>query len=961
MTSFEIRKKFLDFFENKEHVIAPSSSLIPQKDPSLLFVNAGMNQFKNIFLGLEKPQHKQVISIQKCLRAGGKHNDIETVGKSTKHHTFFEMMGNFSFGSYFKKEAIAMAWEFLVKELGFQEDHLWVSVFQDDDESYDIWKNQQHVPEHRILKMSAKDNFWQMGNVGPCGPCSEIHYYNGDKKNPDPDEDLIEIWNLVFMQFYDDEQGKRNKLPQPCVDTGMGLERLTSLIQNKQSNYHTDLFKDIISDLEKQSLKSYNFTQFQQDEVQVAFRVLADHARATSFLMSDHVLPGSDGSSYVLRRIMRRAFYYSQKLHPQKNLLKSATEKNIEIMQDVYPDLKVEASNIIKNIEEEFERFHQNLETGRKKLSEKIKALKDPKIDFEMAWDLYNTYGFPVDLTRLIAKEKNYEMIDKISFEKEKSLLEKTLKGNHKIKTSELENLLKILTTKHLEKETVFTGYQKLEDKAQLLYLFKKEGGSYQEVSQIKNLEEGWIVTNKTCFYPEGGGPIGDQGLLKTQLAKARVLDCLKKNNMIFHKIKMLEGALTQGDDCSLLVDKNFRQQIATAHTGTHLLHASLKKVLGSSVRQAGSLVEPGYLRFDFSHSKALSRQELDLIEKEVCKNLEKQEELSSEVLPFEKAVQQGALFLKGESYTKEVRVITIGTDSSKELCGGIHVKNTKDIAPFVIISETGVQSGVRRITALTSEVASQWLKHLKKQSLELAEHLQIDLSQEKQNPFLKWEQNINKEIKILKRKILKRKMNPPTSASVKSDNKTLANFSQRDKLVHYNLQLREHLCFSIQKEIETNNPLLVWSKKKQAERNQLKAQSQQMESIVMDKDSLLKQAKNFQAGNIEAQLIMVQLPLEDRKLLADTADQIKSKLSSGVVIAVATRAESKPYPIIVSVSKNLQKNLQAGRLLKEQISPILKGKGGGAAHFAQGSVTDLSQWNLLEESLLKHFKSLEY
>ena len=954
MTSFEIREKFLKFFEKNQHKILPSSSLIPKQDPTLLFVNAGMNQFKNIFLGLETSKDLNVTTIQKCLRAGGKHNDIENVGETPWHHTFFEMMGSFSFGDYFKKRAIELAWTFLVQELRFSEDHLWVTIFKDDDAAYEIWKDHIKVPAHKILRLDEGDNFWQMGEVGPCGPCSEIHYYNGSKKEPDPEKDLIEIWNLVFMEFYDSADKKRQALPKPCVDTGMGLERLSSLVQKTTSNYSTDLFKEIIIALEKNCSYQYNFSKHEQKEEQMAFRVVADHSRALSFLISDGVLPGSEGSHYVLRRIMRRALYYSQKLHPQKPLLQKATEKVLDLMSPIYPNLKKDHDLILSCIEEENSRFSKSLEKGRKKLLEKMKSLPDPFVDFETAWDLYSTYGFPIDLTRLIVQEKNYKMIDEQTFEKEKSLLEKNNKLNKPSQKNQLEKVIQNFKSLSKLEETIFTGYKNFKETSSILFLFQNEA-PFLEVQKLTKDQEGWLITPQTCFYPEGGGPIGDQGQITSSTGEAQVLDTLKKNKIIFHKVRIAKGFLEQNSSCELEVDKNFRSLITTSHTATHLLNASLRKHLGDKVRQAGSLVEPGYLRFDFTHDKPLTEAELQNIENEIYTNIQDKESVSSQVLPYQEAIQEGALSLKGENYADKVRVIRIGKKTSYELCGGLHVQNSQEIEDFKILFETGVQSGVRRILATTSQTCKKWEDNFKHQISELADYLKISLEKVKENPFLKWEEEQNKKINHLKNQIIN--LNSPTKPpkETKIINFPKNSYSRRHLLTQWNLELRKHLELPVVKDIESQNPFLDWAQKKQNLLEDLQKQFENLKSFFSKTKDLIKNSKSFQKGRLEGQLIIVDLPLKERKLLAGIVDQIKSKITSGVIVAIGD--DEKSHPIVISVTKNLQQEISAGELLKKKVAPFLKGQGGGQKHFAQGSIQDKSSLSKLEEFLIQSFK----
>ena len=620
MTHFEIRKIFLNFFKEQGHKVLPSSSLIPQNDPSLLFVNAGMNQFKSVILGLEKPPAKNVATIQKCMRAGGKHNDLENVGQTSRHNTFFEMMGNFSFGGYFKQQAIALAWELFTEKLKINPDHLWVSVYEEDEESYEIWRNKQGLPENKIYRMGKEDNFWQMGETGPCGPCTEIHYYRGKEKRPDPDQ-LMEFGNLVFMEFDDKGKGQREKLSVPCVDTGMGLERICAILQNKQSIYHTDCFKGIIQSLEEASGCKYDFTETNQSEKQMAFCVLADHSRAVALLMSDGVLPGNEGQSYVLRRILRRAFFYSDRLNTKKNLVGVASQKVIDLMGEIYPALREERALINSKINEEIEIFMESLKSGKNILLKKIKNLPDKIIPNQMVWNLYSTYGFPPDLTRLIASEKGFEVSEtfnleefkekeKISFirDVEKDLL-RDFKRQYQLKKTEStyyetdkENS-KIIHLVYIkrpfcgpEKNDNFLSaahypslsvsfIEKLQDE-----LLIGEGEIVQDDQRIllpaERIEEDqdehklWLITDKTCFYPEGGGPIGDRGKLKTETGEVKVEDCVRVVGSIFHKIKITElrGKLKKGQSCEMKVDADHRRLVEANHSATHLLHQALRK-----------------------------------------------------------------------------------------------------------------------------------------------------------------------------------------------------------------------------------------------------------------------------------------------------------------------------------------------------------------------------------------------
>ncbi len=1031
MKSQILREKFKNYFTDQDHLWVKSSTLIPEGNSSLLFTNAGMNPFKDFFLSLKKPPHPQICSIQKCMRAGGKHNDLEEVGYSPFHHTFFEMMGNFSFGSYFKKKAIDHALYFLTEELGLSRDRLWASVFQEDRESFEIWKKDQGFSTEKLFLLGEKDNFWRMGDTGPSGPCSEIYYYEGPKKEPNP-EDMTEIWNLVFMEFNEFFKGNkkiREKLPTPCVDTGMGLERLSAVLQGQKSNYHTDLFKNIIMALEKTSGLKYDFTgeeeQGTQAERQVAFRVIADHSRAVSFLIGDGVLPGSEGENYVLRRVLRRALFYSHKLHSEKELLSAGAQAVIDKMSPIYPSLKKEEDFIMSIIKAENNLFHQSLQDGQNVFLKKIKMLSDKKIPEDMVWDLYNTYGFPPDLTCLIAREKGFA-VNPLNLEdlknrfstvskkqrhrlKDIARLKKTT--THKVVSDETKarfalleqwNCLKIHESDILQcfekKSTEFTGYEKSEEDGKVLLLPQIKEFSLADtmsddpeklelifLSQLDVGELNWLTTDKTCFYPEGGGPLGDKGFFewnytdengKKQEGVAKVLDAQKMGSLIFHAVKVLKGKLELGQLCKMKVDTDHRRLIAKSHSATHLLNQSLRVILGNSIRQMGSLVEPGKLRFDFSHPKPLSHEELKEIENKVKSYIQAGEAVTDKVCSYEQAISQGAISLAGENYAKEARTIRMG--ESFELCGGIHVKNTSEIGDFKIISETGVQSGVRRIQALTSEVLKKWFKLLAKQNTELGEYLNLPLTEsaKSQNPFIHWFEEKESEIKKLKKelkqsffsKVSSKKSGQDSSKSSKGKNYKHNSISGSVFLARQNEELRKYLKLPLpklkagaeknkeeQSALETlsekENPFISVAKKKEEEIDRLKTQIESLSSSF-NPEKVLKNAKVFKGQNIKGELLMTTFPIEDRKILAEKADQLKSKLSGpALVIALGEKAEG--HPIVVTVSKELRQHISAGDLLKNILAPRLNGKGGGKPRFAQGTIKNKSGFLKMEKVLL--------
>ena len=991
MTSFEVRKKFISFFEKYHHILLPSSSLIPQKDPSLLFVNAGMNQFKNFFLAEESPDNKNIMTIQKCLRAGGKHNDLETVGTSLFHHTFFEMMGNFSFGGYFKEKAIDFAWEFLTKEIGMDVNSLWVSVYEEDEESYELWK--QKIPGKKIYLLK-EDNFWQMGENGPCGPCSEIHYYKGEEKRPDASQ-LIEIWNLVFMEF--NKVGDvKEKLPVPCVDTGMGLERLCSLLQNKKSNYHTDLFLEIISSLEVACNKKYDFKEKIQNDQQKAFRVLADHSRAISFLISDGVFPSNIGRNYVLRRIIRRALFYSEKLDPKKNLLQVGIKNLVSLMSEVHPLLKEKEDLILSLVEEERKRFLDSLKGGRKKLAEKMKSLQG-SIDAKTVYELYETYGFPMDLTRLILKEKNWTMATKEEIQKyiDKEKKAQFISQQTKKKTEP--------ASLSIWPETEFTGYEKRIEEGKILHTESivavkgihseiSEEGSVMESTAIqfmldldvKKGKEAFLCLDKSCFYPEGGGPIGDRGWLETSTGKAQVIDCQKKGNRMFHKVKVYSGEIKPNQICKMEVDEFYRKEISASHTATHLLNSALRLVLGKSIVQAGSQIKPGRFSFDFTYSRALTKKERDQIEEQILNSIKKEEEIIPSEKIFDQAKKEGALFLEGENYDSKVRIIEIGDKMSKELCGGIHVKNTKEIQQFKLVSEKGIQSGVRRIIAYTGELAQIWESYLVEENKKLRQYLNLSQRQikkekkdlwvgevEKENPFLIWFESKKKELKKLREQIIHLKEKEIKISF--SDNQALRKVqSFFHPFAQQNLKFREILQIPLPKEKEENLEresaertfddffedtlsLLDLVKKKEEEIQDLKSQWFQLKKLRLTTQQLVQEAKKIQVGGISGQLIVSFLPVKDRQILSEISDRLLEKLSSGLVILLG-EGEQEKYPILVSCTKNFKNKLSAGDILKKTIAPHCKGKGGGKDFFAQGSIKDKKAFSSLESVLFKEW-----
>ena len=707
MTSNELRQKFLNYFNDRDHEIVESSPLVPDNDATLLFTNAGMVQFKDVFLGNEKRSYNRAVTSQRCLRAGGKHNDLENVGYTARHHTFFEMLGNFSFGDYFKETAIIQAWDFLTNTLELPKEKLWVTVFEEDDEAADIWLNEVKVDPERFSRMGEKDNFWSMGDTGPCGPCSEIFYDHGADIEGGPpgsaDEDgdrFIEIWNLVFMQFDRSENGDMTPLPKPSVDTGMGLERLAAVMQSVHSNYEIDLFDNLIQSTAKiLDLKSSSSS---------SLNVIVDHIRACSFLIVDGVIPGNEGRSYVLRRIMRRAIRHGKKLKINEPFFYKLLEPLAKEMGEAYPALLSQKEQIEDIIKQEEIRFSITLDQGIEILEEAIKVMKNDILPGDIVFKLYDTYGFPVDLTNDIARERNFT-IDHKGFEKNMaSQRDRARKANKFSKTA--DNDLKVNTI------SKFIGYDQIKNVAQIKELFF-EGNT---IKSLANGQEGFVVTDVTPFYAESGGQVGDTGTIESKDAIFRVKDTQKQNNSIIHHGILEKGKLEIDKKVTMTIDDNKRLKIAANHSATHLMHAALRNILGKHVTQKGSLVDADRLRFDFSHNQPLSSEEISLIEEQVNSEIRKNSAAKIDLMAYEEAIESGAMALFGEKYEDEVRVLNFD-EYSIELCGGTHVNRTGDIGLFKIISESGVASGIRRIEALTAEAAEKWLSTYKTNVEEVA------------------------------------------------------------------------------------------------------------------------------------------------------------------------------------------------------------------------------------------------
>ncbi|HEF8783690.1 TPA: alanine--tRNA ligase [Providencia alcalifaciens] len=744
----EIRQAFLDFFHTKGHQVVASSSLVPNNDPTLLFTNAGMNQFKDVFLGLDKRAYSRATTAQRCVRAGGKHNDLENVGYTARHHTFFEMLGNFSFGDYFKHDAIRFAWELLTSEQWFNlpKERLWVTVYATDDEAFDIWNKEIGVPVERIIRIGdnkgapyASDNFWQMGDTGPCGPCTEIFYDHGDHiwggppGSPEEDGDrYIEIWNLVFMQFNRQSDGTMEPLPKPSVDTGMGLERISAVLQHVNSNYEIDIFRELIA----AAAEATGATDLSNKSL----RVIADHIRSCAFLVSDGVIPSNEGRGYVLRRIIRRAVRHGYMLGAKETFFYKLVSTLIKVMGPAAEELQRQQALVEKVLKTEEEQFARTLERGLQLLDEELASLKGDTLEGETAFRLYDTYGFPLDLTADVCRERNIK-VDEAGFERAMEDQRRRARESSGF-GADYNALIKV------DKRSEFSGYQHDEQQATIIALYK-DG---QPVDSLHTGDEGLVILDKTAFYAESGGQVGDTGILTNDSAQFTVTDTQKYGQAIGHVGKVESGSLVVNHRIAAIVNSERRNAIRLNHSATHLLHAALRQVLGEHVSQKGSLVNDKYLRFDFSHFEAMTQQQLRQVEDIVNAQIRQNSEIETELMDLEGAKAKGAMALFGEKYEERVRVLSMG-DFSIELCGGTHASRTGDIGLFSILSESGTAAGVRRIEATTGAAAMEHLHAQSEQLSAIAHLLKGDVNSlvEKVKAALDKSRNLEKEILQLK------------------------------------------------------------------------------------------------------------------------------------------------------------------------------------------------------------------
>ncbi|ETN91763.1 Alanine--tRNA ligase [Gammaproteobacteria bacterium MOLA455] len=856
MKSADIRDAFLNFYASKQHSIVSSSSLVPGNDPTLLFTNAGMVQFKDVFLGDEKRDYNRAVSSQRCVRAGGKHNDLENVGYTARHHTFFEMLGNFSFGDYFKREAIGYAWEFLTEVLKLPKERLWITVHISDDEAADIWVNEIGIDPKRLSRLD-EDNFWQMGDTGPCGPSTEIFWDHGEDipggPPGSPDDDLdryIEIWNLVFMQFERDSSGKMNPLPKPSIDTGMGLERVAAVMQGVHNNYDIDLFQHLI----KAAAKIIGVTDLSENSL----KVVADHIRSCAFLVIDGVVPSNEGRGYVLRRIIRRALRHGHNLGAKGSFFHKLVVDLGEVMGEAYPELLSMQQEIIATIKKEEEQFARTLDKGMGVLDAALEKLSAEQLPGELIFQLYDTFGFPTDLTNDIARERGYSM--------DMEGYEKCMEAQRTRARSASQFGLDYSDSIRVAGSTEFVGYNSLENSAEVIALY----AAGEQVASAGVDAEVAVILSSTAFYAESGGQVGDSGYLQTASAKIEISDCRKAGEHHLHIGKVLSGELKLGETVTATVDCAVRTATALNHSATHLLHSALQQILGEHVNQKGSLVDSQRLRFDFSHGESISAQQIREIEHRVNREILCNSSVQTEVMTMDDAVEKGAMALFGEKYGSEVRVLSMGGDFSVELCGGTHANRTGDIGLFKISAESSVSAGVRRIEAVTGEAAVAYCDELQDTVAEMAIVLRAARHNvaDKARQVIEDNRKLQKEIDALKSK--------------------LANASGNDLMDG----LREINGLSV------------------------------LSTVVEGADA---------------------------KSLRGVADQVRSKLQSGVFMLAAVDGDKAA--LVAGVTQDMTDKIKAGDLLKF-VTAQVDGKGGGRADMAQGAAGSTANLAVALESV---------
>ena len=904
LTTNEIRNIFLEYFQENGHELVESASLIPHNDPSLLFTNAGMVPFKDLLLGVEKRGYTRATSSQRCLRVGGKHNDLDNVGYTARHHTFFEMLGNFSFGDYFKEEAIAFAWELLTDRYEIPPEKLWITVHKDDDESEQIWIEKIGVDPNRISRLDDDENFWTMGDTGPCGPCSEIYYDHGDHiegepptMESDPGDRFIEIWNLVFTQFDRAKDGTLSPLPNPCVDTGMGLERMAAVLQEEHNNYNIDLFDKLVN-------KAGELTQV-SDRENPSLRVIADHLRASSFLIADGIVPSNEGRGYVLRRIIRRALRHANKLDMKGTLLASMVPTLIEEMGDAHPLLKKESKIIEANLLQEEQQFSATLSQGMSLLEGEIEELDGKIISGETIFKLYDTFGFPADMTADYARENGLE-VDLVKYE-ELMLQQKERARSSSSFSSVIPESLSI------EGSTEFIGYEHTNSNTKILELINSSKEAKSQT--LAEDEKGVIILEKTPFYAESGGQIGDKGTISGEGFVFDVLDTQKIGDHHGHFGVVKEGNLKIDTKVKAHIDEDFRKKIVPNHSATHLLQAALKKILGDHVEQKGSLVQESRLRFDFSHSKQVSAEEIIAIEDLVNTQIEKNSKSVTETMTIEQAINKGAIAFFGEKYGEEVRVLDLGEGFSVELCGGTHVKTTGEIGLMKIISESGISAGVRRIEAVTGIGAALLLQELEQNITSICDELLVefkltDKGKDNLDLIRDLQSQVNliaKELNVPEDQILKRII------GIKEENMSLENTlgSNSESRSSYG-----SVMDAIKELKSLNRSLKNKTKKKESEG---------ISSSVSDLREDFIEVAGYN-------LIVKSFKNKDSKSLRELADQLRNNETNTIVTLISVSGDK--IPIIVACSKAVE--IDAREIMKHLINQ-LGGSGGGRPDFAQG------------------------
>ncbi len=866
LTTNEIRRRFLKFFQDRGHEIVRSSSLVPKDDPSLLFTNSGMVQFKKVFQGQETRSVSRATTAQKCLRVGGKHNDLENVGRTARHHTFFEMLGNFSFGDYFKEDAVKFAWTFITEELGLPKDKLYATVFLDDDEAYDLWLKHTAIPAERIIRMGEKDNFWRMGDTGPCGPCSEILIDQGEHMSCGPDcgigkcdcDRFLEIWNLVFMQFNELAPGKREALPRPSIDTGMGLERVAAVCQGVYSNYDTDLFIHIIDTACALAKVSYSKSAPDTNDVDTALRVVADHSRAVAFMIADGIMPSNEGRGYVLRRLIRRAYRFGRLIGMPSAFLYKTVDSVVAHMGEGFPELFASRDFMARVVKEEEARFEKTLDKGLALLEDELGSLEErasQTLSGDVAFKLYDTYGFPLDIINDVSKKRGIA-VDEEGFrtrmDEQKQRAKAAWKGSGE---SDIAARFTALLEEGLRSS--FTGYDSLSASSRITALLDSEG---ERVENLKEGSTGWCVTGATPFYGASGGQVGDTGNLDCALGKAEITDTLKPSaELTVHQISVSQGEIPLDAEVNLCVAEGPRLASARNHTCTHLLHAALQQVLGGHARQAGSLVGPDRLRFDFNHVSALSPEELAEVERRVNAAIMADRPLSVSHCSYDQAIAEGVTALFGEKYADTVRVVAIEGESA-ELCGGVHLERTGQAGCFTILSESGVAAGVRRIEAATGWNA---LSEFRAQRLEL----------EEARPLLK----------------------------------------SRPGELPRRIQALQEEARETRKQLE-------------------KVTAQSASSTGKDLMACVETI-----GGV--QVLASRTGAQNMKTLREVADDVRSKMPSGVICLTAEDSEGK-VSMIVAVSRDLHERFTAPALIKEAAAAV-NGSGGGRPDMAQAGGTN--------------------